>query len=110
MLKGWLDGLSPAFRHFLFSVAGVVSVTTLVYLKENYTTWGIPDVFVGIIGAVLPLALAYVTNWSTQYGNGSGAPVTVNTGAAPQVDVVTPTPAVQAVVDPSTAPDAGPQK
>lgn len=77
-MNGWLDRVPPTLRHFLFSLAAICALAGLNWLQSNYTTLSLGPVLEGLIAAAIPLAVAYVTPWTTQYGTGSSASVTAD--------------------------------
>jgi hypothetical protein len=70
-MSGILDRLPASVRHFLFSVGAILALAGLDWLQANYTTLNIPQPIIGIIAMLIPVAVAYLTPITNQYGVGA---------------------------------------
>ena len=64
----WFDRLPVGRQHFILSVAAVLLGYLVPYVEVTYTTWNLPPVLAGAVGALLPYAVAWATTFTTQYG------------------------------------------
>ena len=76
-MTGFLDKLPAPVRHALFALGAILALAGLDYVQANFTTWNLSPVFNGVIAAAIPLAIAYLTPITTQYGVGSTSKPTI---------------------------------
>lgn len=67
-MTGLIDRIPAAQREFLIGAAAVLLAYLVPYVESTYTSWNLPPVVTGAIGALLPYATLWVTTLTTRFG------------------------------------------
>ena len=67
-MNGLIDKIPASQRHFLITALAAVLAYLVPYVESTYTSWNLPPVLSGAIGALLPYAVLWVTTLTQQYG------------------------------------------
>jgi len=78
----WFDALPPAVRHVLLVLIASGLAAGLPWVALNYTTWNLPPQALWVIGALLPVVIAWVTPLTSQYNLFKPKPAVASAGSA----------------------------
>ena len=92
---GWFDRLPTVLQHAIIAATALISLALLNWLQATYTTWNLAGPVNDIIAMLVPVAIGYVTPWTTAFGVGSKT-VTVAPTPEPPVGPAAPDAAVDA--------------
>ncbi len=84
---GWFDRLPTVLQHAIIAATALVSLALLNWLQATYTTWNLAAPINDIIAMLVPVAIGYITPWTTAFGVGSKTVTVAPTPALPAAPV-----------------------
>jgi hypothetical protein len=72
-MTGWFDRLPVPLQHAIIAAAALASLALLNWVQATYTTWNLAAPINYVIAFLVPLAVGYITPWTTKFGN-TGSP------------------------------------